>query len=303
MKGMPVSALLYNDPSVRLEIDQFGTAFNGNLNTDKTAIIGEFEEGPGGKPVKITFKRTRQSDTPEPEKIYTFAPGEAWDIRGYWKATLEAMPGMSLRLGLKIGRLPDQNFAVSLDVFDQGAADIPASSVSFTNSTVSLEWQLLQIVFKGKLSEDGKQLAGDWKQGPRTTKVAFQRLDKPETALPDGISFTPDKNSPEDIRGGWKGTLEIPEGPKLRLALKIGKAPDGSYAGTMASLDQGGREMLASSISFTNPVVRLEWKGIRGVYHGTLNQEGTAMEGKWEQMGKPLPLNLVRANPGEAKKP
>jgi hypothetical protein len=51
-------------------------------------------------------------------------------------------------------------------------------------------------------------------------------------------------------------------------------------------------------------VVRLEWKAIRGVYNGTLNQEGTAMEGKWEQMGKPLPLNLERTNPaGEAKKP
>ena len=68
----------------------------------------------------------------------------------------------------------------------------------------------------------------------------FDRLAKPETALPEGISFTPDRNSPEDIRGNWKGTLEVPDGPKLRLAIKIGKAPDDSYAGTMASLDQGG---------------------------------------------------------------
>jgi hypothetical protein len=304
MKGMPVSAVLYNYPSVRFEIDQFETAFNGNLNQDGTEIAGEFEQGPSGKPVKVTFKSFKPSDIPEPEKVYTFAAGEPWDIRGYWKATLEAMPGMSLRVGLKIGRLPDRTFSAAMDVFDHGAADVPATSVSFTNSTGKLEWQPFQIVFNAKLSEDGKQLSGDWKQGPRATKVNFDRLAKPETALPEGISFTPDRSSPEDIRGNWKGTLEVPDGPKLRLAIKIGKAPDDSFAGTMASLDQGGREMPTMNISFTNPAVRLEWKGIRGVYQGTLNQEGTAMEGKWEQGGKPLPLKLERTDLAEeAKKP
>jgi hypothetical protein len=107
--------------SIHRHADQFETAFNGNLNQDGTEIAGEFEQGPSGKPVKVTFKSFKPSDIPEPEKVYTFAAGEPWDIRGYWKATLEAMPGMSLRVGLKISRLPDRTFSAAMDVFDHGA--------------------------------------------------------------------------------------------------------------------------------------------------------------------------------------
>ena len=89
------------------------------------------------------------------------------------------------------------------------------------------------------------------------------------------------------------------QGNKLRLALKLGKLPDGSFAGTMASLDQGARELPASSIGYTNPVVRMEWKGINGVYTGTLNQTGTEMDGTWQQ-GGPLPLKFKRVESAEA---
>src|SRR5438046_1786588 len=49
VKDMPVAALLFNNPDVRLEIDQIGTAYNGKLSEDRNEISGEFEEGPGGR--------------------------------------------------------------------------------------------------------------------------------------------------------------------------------------------------------------------------------------------------------------
>lgn len=303
LKEMPIPALLFNHPEVRLEIDQFGTAFNGKLSDDKNEITGAFEEGPGGKPITLAFKRSREPDAPEPKQSFTFAAGEPWDIRGYWKASVEAGPGMSLRIGLKIGRITNSVFRVMMDVFDQGAADVPATSISVTNSAVKLEWQLFQIVFEGKLNDDGKSLAGSWKQGGRTTTASFERLNEPATALPANISFTPDKDKPEDIRGHWKGTLEV-GGNRLRLAVKIGKIPDGSYAGSLVSVDQGSRELPMSGASFNAPNVELEWKGIRGKFQGTINKEGTMLEGTWDQMGMKSPLKLERTSPSEnAKKP
>jgi len=298
-KDIPVSALLFNAPEVRLEIDQFQTAFNGKLSEDHNAISGEFEEGPGGRPIEVVFKRNTEPEKPEPVKVYTFATGEKPDIRGYWKASLEAMQGMVLRIGLRIGRLPDGSFHVLMDSFDQGASDIPATSVSYTDGSAKIEWELFRAVFESKLSADGNELAGTWKQGPKGNPVKFERLAKPATPLPDGLSFVPDKNSPEDIRGHWKGALEVPD-RKLRLAFKLGKLPDGSFTGTMASLDQGGRDLPASSIGYTNPVVRMEWKGIRGVYTGTMNKEGTEMAGTWEQWGNTSPLKLQRVESAEA---
>src|ERR1044072_2810463 len=56
-RDMPVAALLYNAPAVRWEIDQLGTAFNGKLNEAGTEIAGGLDEGPGGKPVPLVYKR------------------------------------------------------------------------------------------------------------------------------------------------------------------------------------------------------------------------------------------------------
>src|SRR5262245_57251509 len=295
---MPLSALLFNYPDVRVEIDQFQTAFNGKLSEDRNAISGEFEEGPGGRPIEVVFKRNTEPEKPEPVKTYTFAPGEAHDIRGYWTGSVEARPGTGMRMGLKVGKLPDGSFQTLMDNFDQGATDVPATSVSYSDGEAKMEWELFRLVFESKLSGDGKELAGTWKQG-KEVPVKFQRLAKPATALPEGISFVPDKNSQEDIRGHWKGVLEVHGGNKLRLALKLGKLPDGSFAGTMASLDQGARELPASSIGYTNPVVRMEWKGINGVYTGAVNQAGTEIDGTWQQ-GGPLPLKFQRVESAEA---
>lgn len=292
-KDIPIAAILFNNPSVRMEIDEFGAAYKGELSADRNQIVGGFDEGPGGRPIALSFKRSNQPDVPEPTQVFTFGKGEATDIRGYWKGSMTPFPGMSLTVGLSIGRIPDGTYKVAMDVPEQGAKGIRASSVTATNNTATIQWQLFQAVFDAKLSPDGKSLEGKWAQMGKTNAVTFQRIDGPITALPTGLSFERDAAHPEDVRGYWKGTLEV-GGAKLRLALKAGRAPDGAYTVMMASLDQGGREIPSSSASFQAPKVSMEWKGIRGKYEGTINKEGTIIEGKWEQGGNPLPLKFER---------
>jgi hypothetical protein len=297
-KDIPVSAMLCNYPAVRWEIDPFDTAFSGTINAETNQISGAFEEGPGGRPMPVVFRRISSSATEEPKRVYTFAPGEERDVRGYWKATVDSPPGAGSRIGLKIGRGPDGTFGVLLDMLDRGTLDIAASTVGCTNSAVKFEWQLFQIVFEGNLNEAGNKLTGIWKQGGKPTPVNFERLAQPATALPENLSFTPENN--DDPRGYWKGALEV-QGNKLRLVLKIGRTQDGMLAGTLASLDQGGGEMPMTTGNVTNSVVKLEWKTIHGVFKGSLNKEGTVLDGTWEQMGPPLALKLERTSAAEAK--
>ena len=302
-RDLPIAALLFNDPDVRLEFDQFGAAFNGALSADRNEIKGAIDEGPGGKPITLIFKRAPENTQPEPPKSYTFGPGEAHDFRGYWKTTVKPTPDLALRIGLKIGRKPDGTFEALMDSLDQGAKDIPASVLTVTERKIKLEWQASQLVFEAELDAPGDKLAGNWKQGPKPMSVTFERVDKPETVLPDNLSFEPDPASPQDLRGYWQGALEIPE-QKLRLAFKIGRAPDATYAGTLASLDQGGQEFVLSTVTVTNTNVRLELKMLRAVYTGVITNEGKAIDGKWEQMGNPLPLKLERGSaPANAPKP
>ena len=300
-RGLPIAALLYNEPDVRLEFDQMNTAFTGTLSADHNAMQGTFDEGPGGKPIVTQFKRVVADATTEAVKIYTFKPGEARDIRGYWITSLQPAPDLKLRIGLKVGRNPDGTFEALLDSLDQGGKDIPANTVSVTDRKAKFEWQAMRLVFEAELDPEGNKLTGNWKQGPKPLAVTFDRLEKPATALPDNLSFDPDTANALDLRGTWKGALEIPN-QVLRLAFKIGRAPNGTYAGLLVSLDQGGIEIPLTLAVVTNSNVRLESKSIHAVYTGSFTNAGQVIDGKWEQMGNPLPLKLERAGALEAMK-
>lgn len=144
-------------------------------------------------------------------------------------------------------------------------------------------------------------MSGEWKQGGKGVKVKLERITKPATALPEGLSFTPDKSSKEDLRGYWKGNLDA-QGQILRLKVKIGRAQDASFAGSLISVDQGAREFPWTSVKKTGNDVRLELNLLRAVFTGTMNKEGTALEGQWEQGGNPLPLKLERFTQAEFEK-
>ncbi len=301
MKGMPLSAMLYNHPDIRLEFDRMGGTFTGKLNAEGNEITGAFEDGPGGKAMEAKFKRSSETDKPEPVKTYSFSKNEPMDIRGYWKTTMEPFPGMVMRVGLKIGRLPDGTFSAEMDMLDQGAKDIPATKVAYAKPTATMEWQLFQASTEAALSQDGQSLSGEWKQGGKATKVKWDRLSKPATSVPDGLSFAPDKSANGDIRGYWKGSMDV-QGQTLRLKIRIGRAEDATFAGSMIRVDQGGREFPWSSITKTADDVRLELKMLRAVFAGAVNKAGTEMEGKWEQGGNPLPLKLQRSTQAEFEK-
>ena len=303
-RDIPVSAMLCNFPAVRWEFDPFdNTAFSGKVSPDGNEIAGEIEEGPGGRPLAVRFKRL--SAATEPERVYTFQTGEARDFRGYWLGMMEADKGVTNRVGLKIGRGADGSYGVLLDMLDRGAKDISASTIAVTNSSLHCEWQLLRVTLNARLDGEGDQLSGSCEVGGKSTPITFARRSKPAGALPDDISFTPDANTPDDIRGEWKGALQIPDNTRLRLVLRIGKTPDGTFGGTLASPDQGGGEIPMTSGGITNGIFRLEWNGIRGVFKGTLtnSHEGAVLDGAWEQMGPGLKLRMERVSAVSANPP
>lgn len=294
-RGIPIAAVLFNAPDVRIEIDPFQTAYNGKLSEDLPTIVGELEEGPGGRPAPMVFNRSTASDAPEPEKVFTFKPGETRDIRGHWKSSIEAMPGMTLTFGLNVARVENGSFQATLDVLEQGASDIPASAVTASGREVEMKWDGLQITFKGELSDDANRMAGEWKQRTKPTTVTFTRIDAPATLTPKNVSYTADPNDPDDVRGEWTGHLKVP-GQKLRLILKLGKSPEGAFAGSLASPDQGPGELPMGNASFKPPKITMEWPGIRGTFEGILTNNGTTLEGTWEQFGNKMPLTLNRAS-------
>ncbi len=302
-RDLPVGAVLYHAPDVRVELDAFRTAFVGKLSADGLSMDGQFSEGPGGRPTPVKFLKDPKGDAAEEKPSFVLSPGEPPDLRGYWRGLVPKESGGASLIGLKIGHFKDGHFEAALDDFERGIADVPSSELTQTNGVTHLGWSMFRAQIDGRLNEGATEFSGTWKQGPKPVAVTFKREKQPVTPFPEGTSFDPDPSTPTDLRGDWKGTLSIGD-QKLRLVVTLGRVRGAStgYVATLKSLDQGGRPLLANGVTFTNSVLTVDCSGINGKYTGTLNGTGLLLEGQWEQGGMKTPLNLDRvksdAKPG-----
>lgn len=104
----------------------------------------------------------------------------------------------------------------------------------------------------------------------------------------------------QNIAGTWQGSLPGPQGPGLRLMMKITRADDGSLKAVYYNIDQGGAAINASSTTQQGSTVKIAISAVNGAYEGKLNVDGNSMTGTWTQGLGPAPLNLARATPETA---
>lgn len=290
----PITAILYNAPSVQIEADGLMAAYNGEFNPEGTEITGTWTQGQVPKPIPLILKRSTETvEAPPGEEAYQFPKGSPADIRGYWKGTLDAK-GVQLRLALAIARKPDGTYNGTLDSLDQGARGLPLINLAYTNEQVHLEWKLGQAAFDGELSKDANEMSGQWVQMGNSLPIKWERTEKPFSLAEAAgkLSFEPSKGTP-DIRGYWLGKLDVQQFT-LRLALKIGRAENGTYTGTMDSLDQGAKDLPMTSVTFTNPTANLEWKGIGASFEGKLDKKGDSLAGTYKQGPGTMPITFTR---------
>ena len=217
------------------------------------------------------------------------------DPQGFWLGTLQAGQ-LSLRLLLNVTKGDDGAYHVTADSVDQGVKGIPVSTFEVKDQSVQFKLAGLGASFQGEFKSKGTEMAGSWEQGGQSLPVVFRKTAHPPTlaaALP-AEAYAPRSGS--DLQGYWKGTLAVP-GAKLRLAIKLAESPDGSYRGTLDSIDQGGRDLPMTAVRYTKPAVRLELDGIGGLFEGTLSGDGKEIGGDWTQGGRTTPLVFRQGEP------
>src|SRR5262249_35553324 len=107
------------------------------------------------------------------------------------------------------------------------------------------------------------------------------------------MRFTGSGSAPKDIQGDWEGTLQVDK-ITLRLVFHFSKKPDGSYGAMLDSPDQGGKDVPATAVAFSNSIVRVDLSALGADYEGTLNHAGVQMVGRFKQLGASRPLILTR---------
>lgn len=90
-----------------------------------------------------------------------------------WQGTLDV--GKGLRTVLKISKADGGGYKAVFYSIDQGGDGIPVTKITLDGSTVTMSISAIDGKYEGKLSPDGKTIAGTWTQGPKSLSLNFVR--------------------------------------------------------------------------------------------------------------------------------
>lgn len=135
----------------------------------------------------------------------------------------------------------------------------------------------LALTFEGKLSPDGNGVSGT--STSEKGSVPFELKRNGEASLKMPAPSTP---LSKEFEGSWEGTLEAPDGGKLRAVVKLARASDGTGTGSLVSLDEKDKQL------------QFEIRVINAKYNGLLNDAGAEIAGEYAIQGLKLPLVLKR---------
>ncbi len=147
--------------------------FSGQLASSGDQISGQFSQAGQAFPFKLERKAKTATMGETPTRGQ---PGKG--LAGYWQGSLKPTPVIELRLVLEVTNGPANKLAAVLISVDQGSARIPVTTLEEKEGNVKLQIPRIDGGFDGKLSADGSEISGEWKQGGSTLPLVFKRLKK-----------------------------------------------------------------------------------------------------------------------------
>jgi len=287
-QDVPVARLSARPHFLHAEMPGLGAEYEATLSADGTELAGTLKQV--GQTMPLTLKRTTTPDQPETALApddYTSRANS--DLQGAWEGALK-VGNAQLRLNLRIAEPVAGTFHAQFDSVDQGARNIPVTTVTYQFPAVHFEIASLNGVYEGTLGNRGREINGTWTQMGTKLPLTFRLAGTNSTAAA-ATALDYGSGNPFQIQGHWQGALKV--GPtELHLVFHIGQQADGSYAASMDSPDQGAKDIPASSAQFETPNVRLEWQAIDGFYTAIL-KDGK-LTGTWHQGKAAFPLKMER---------
>jgi hypothetical protein len=201
-------------------------------------------------------------------------------------------------------QIPDREQTFELDLVKNGQGEIggmihvPAGNVAGVPVKVTVKDGLVNFharvdqPFSGQLSADGKSISGDYSLEGFVLPFSMSRTGNAKVEVPE-------KGAPIDreLEGTWNGMLEL-DGTRLRLVLAMRNLADGTSAGTIVSVDEGGLEVPLTITAQDSLGLALNLKPVGATYTGTWNRERRELAGTYRQGAFAGPLTFRKASAG-----
>jgi uncharacterized protein (TIGR03435 family) len=126
----------------------------------------------------------------------------AQDVVGDWQGALD-LGGGHLRMVVKVTKADKGGLGAKLYNADRGTPPMNASSVALNGTSFKFSVEQMSVVYEGKLSADGKTIAGAWTQGGTPAPLTLVRATK-ETAWDIPEPPAPPKPMAADANPGFE---------------------------------------------------------------------------------------------------
>ena len=214
----------------------------------------------------------------------------AFAQQAHWEGSVQ-MPNRELRMTVDLAKNSKGAWIGSISLPDGGLIDVPLGGISVAANEVSFVIAGLpkSPSFEGKVSEDGKILAGTATSDKGGAPFELKKTGEADVKVPP-----PSTSLSKEWEGSWEGILDAPDGRKLRAVIKLARASDGTATGSLVSLDEGSQEFPMNTITQKDKQLQFEIRVIRAKYTGLLNDSGAEISGDYVVQGLKLPLVLKR---------
>jgi pimeloyl-ACP methyl ester carboxylesterase len=210
----------------------------------------------------------------------------AHGMAGDWEGTLSVTPQLGLRISLKVIEGRDGALSGTWGSPDEGLEGLPLGSIGFRDGVLTFATKH-GVTYRGKRSDEGNEVNGQWTQRGRQYALTFRRYDPSKAAAPP---------IPKELEGFWEGKLKLNAGIELRLVLKVEKGKDGRLKAALASPDQGANNIPISAIDLKGDEVTFESKIVGAKFAGKKMKEGTGFDGQFTQGALKLRLVLKKTD-------
>lgn len=201
------------------------------------------------------------------------------NVAGKWLGIIKT-PGMDLRIAFEISQAKEGGYAAVVHSIDQGAMNIPISTVTLKGDSLRLELKSA-FAYEGRLQQDGNTIEGNWIQGD-STRLVMKRVDQipelnrpqtPKKPYPYGEEEMTYQNLSANV--SIAGTLTIPKGkgPFPAVLLLAGSGPSDRNESAL-----GHKPFLVLADHLTRQgivVLRADKRGV-GKTTGTFSSSGVA---------------------------
>ena len=167
-KDLTLESLEYKDGVLAFSAKSAGATYKGKLNESGTEVVGEW--GQGGKSFVLNLTRI------DPSKVVAIAIPK--ELAGIWEGKLTLNAGIELRLALRVEKGKDGNLKAGLASPDQGANNIPISSIGLKDNVLTFESKAIGAKFTGKKNKKGTAFEGEFIQGGAKLPLTLTKTDK-----------------------------------------------------------------------------------------------------------------------------